>query len=97
MSSLTSTGTAGTTATLPAQYTLTFPNAAGLDPTKGACFLIGPATSFTTTGVVATEKNGPTMTAGTHFLTSTSGTVWSTPNNTQDMYIEVYYKYRYLE
>lgn len=90
-------GTAGTTNTLPPQVEVVFANATGLDPAKGACFVVS-APLLTATGVVATERNGPTMTPNTHFLTSsTSGLTWSAVTDTQDMYIEVYGTYRYLQ
>jgi hypothetical protein len=85
------------TATPPWMLTpITFTNVTGLDPAKGVCLVISQPL-FGTTGYVGTQQNGTPMTADTHFMSSaTAGVLWSGQQNTRDMYIQVYGKYRYL-
>ena len=63
-----------------------FSSAAGLDPDKGLCLVVGGASAY-----IQYETSSRPMTPNAHWMTSSNdGDTWSNPNDTQDMIFRVY-------
>jgi hypothetical protein len=75
-----------------------FANVTNLDPSKGACVVISLAGgSLSTNGYVGTQTGASPMTPNMHFMQGSGGLTWTGEQQTRDMYIQVYGKYRYVQ